>query len=179
MKITGVRTIHFAPFANITFLELTTDSGIVGLGETYYTPRSVTAYIGEVLTPLLLESDPRQIEAFWRRAYENSHIYGNRGLEMRCLSAVDVALWDILGQELGRPIWQLLGGTSNPEGVPVYNTCASAGLRAESTGYIPQSEHRGNRHVSGLRGLAARRRCRRTCPFTARYGNPRDEDLAL
>ena len=79
MKITGVRTIHFAPFANITFLELTTDSGIVGLGETYYTPRSVTAYIGEVLTPLLLESDPLQIEAFWRRAYENSHIYGNKG----------------------------------------------------------------------------------------------------
>ena len=127
MKITGVRTIHFAPFANITFLELTTDSGIVGLGETYYTPRSVTAYIGEVLTPMLLERDPRQIEAFWRRAYENSHIYGNRGLEMRCLSAVDVALWDILGQELGRPIWQLLGGTSNADGVPVYNTCASSG----------------------------------------------------
>ena len=76
---------------------------------------------------MLLERDPRQIEAFWRRAYENSHIYGNKGLEMRCLSAVDVALWDILGQELGRPIWQLLGGTSNPDGVPVYNTCASAG----------------------------------------------------
>lgn len=127
MKINSVRTVHFAASPNTTFLELKTDSGIVGLGETYYTPRSVTAYIAEVLTPLLLESDARQIEAFWRRAYENSHIYGNKGLEMRCLSAVDVALWDILGQALGQPIWQLLGGTSNPDGVPVYNTCASAG----------------------------------------------------
>ena len=136
MKITSVRTIHFAAFSNITFLELKTDSGIVGLGETYYTPRSVTAYIEEALTPMLLERDPRQIEAFWRRAYENSHIYGNKGLEMRCLSAVDVALWDILGQELGRPIWQLLGGTSNPEGVPVYNTCASAGYGHKNAGYL-------------------------------------------
>ena len=138
MKITNIRTIHFEPFPNITFLELQTDSGIVGLGETYYTPRSVTAYIEEVLAPMLLESDPLQIEAFWRRAYDGSHVYGNKGLEMRCLSAVDVALWDILGQHSGQPVWQLLGGTSHPEGVPIYNTCASAGY-AQGTPGITRS----------------------------------------
>ena len=57
MKIASVRTIHFATFPNITLLELKTDSGIVGLGETYYTPRSVAAYIEEVLAPMLLESE--------------------------------------------------------------------------------------------------------------------------
>ena len=134
MKITAVRTIHFMTFPNITFLELTTDSGIVGLGETYYTPRSAAAYIEEVLAPQLLYCDPLQIEDFWRRAYNGSHVYGNRGLEMRCLSAVDVALWDILGQHVGEPIWQLLGGSSHLAGVPVYNTCASAGYAQGTPG---------------------------------------------
>lgn len=134
MKISTVRTIHFESFPNITFLELTTDSGIIGLGETYYTPRSVTAYIEEVLTPMLLDCDPLQIEAFWRRAYDGSHVYGNKGLEMRCLAAVDVALWDILGQQMGQPIWQVLGGTTHPNGVPIYNTCASAGYAQGTPG---------------------------------------------
>lgn len=134
MKITQIRTIHFATFPNITFLELHTDSGIVGLGETYYTPRSVTTYLEEVLAPMLLASDPLQIEGFWRRAYDGSHVYGNKGLEMRCLSAVDVALWDILGQHMRQPIWQLLGGSSHPDGVLVYNTCASAGYAQGTPG---------------------------------------------
>ncbi|MEZ4865759.1 MAG: mandelate racemase/muconate lactonizing enzyme family protein [Caldilineaceae bacterium] len=134
MKITQLRTINFTTFPNITFLQLETDSGIVGLGETYYTPRSVATYIEEVLAPMLLDADPLQIEAFWRRAYDGSHVYGNKGLEMRALSAVDVALWDILGQHSGQPVWQLLGGNSHPDGVPVYNTCASAGYAQGTPG---------------------------------------------
>jgi len=134
MKITEIRTVHFATFPNITFLELVTDSGIVGLGETYYTPKSVTAYLAEVLAPMLLDGDPLQIEAFWRRAYDGSHVYGNKGIEMRCLSAVDVALWDIFGQATGQPLWQLLGGNTHPEGVLVYNTCASAGYAQGTPG---------------------------------------------
>lgn len=134
MKIQEIRTLHFATFPNITFLEVVTDSGIVGLGETYYTPKSVTAYLAEVLAPMVLDSDPLQIEAFWRRAYDGSHVYGNKGIEMRCLSAVDVALWDIFGQATGQPLWQLLGGNTHPEGVLVYNTCASAGYAQGTPG---------------------------------------------
>ena len=121
MKITQIRTIHFTTFPNITFLELHTDAGSVGLGETFYTPRSVATYIEEVLAPMLLDADPLQIEAFWRRAYDSSHIYGNKGLEMRCLSAIDIALWDILGQHLGQPIWQVLGGASHSEQLSYLN----------------------------------------------------------
>lgn len=127
MKIREIRVVHFPKFPNITFVEIETDTGIVGLGETYYTPRSVTAYLNEVLAPQLIDQDALQIEAFWRNAYDSSHVYGNRGLEMRCLSAIDIALWDILGQHVGQPIFQLLGGTSHANGVLVYNTCATAG----------------------------------------------------
>jgi galactonate dehydratase len=137
MKITHLQTINFATFPNITFLELHTDAGLVGLGETYYTPHAVAAYLEEVLAPMLFDADPLQIEAFWRRAYDGSHVYGNRGLEMRCLSAVDIALWDLLGQAVGQPIWQLLGGASHAEGVLVYNTCAQAGY-AQGTPGIPR-----------------------------------------
>jgi L-alanine-DL-glutamate epimerase-like enolase superfamily enzyme len=56
---------------------------------------------------------------------------------MRSLSAVDIALWDILGQQSGQPIWQLLGGSSHPDGPLVYNTCASAG-------------YAGRRHLRGM-----------------------------
>jgi L-alanine-DL-glutamate epimerase-like enolase superfamily enzyme len=134
MNIQQIRTIRFTTFPNITFLELHTNSGLVGLGETYYTPHSVATYVEEVLAPMLWQSDPLQIEAFWRRAYDGSHVYGNRGLEMRCLSAVDIALWDILGQHLSQPIWQLLGGSSHPDGVLVYNTCAQAGYAQGTPG---------------------------------------------
>ncbi|HMN29750.1 MAG TPA: bifunctional D-altronate/D-mannonate dehydratase, partial [Caldilineaceae bacterium] len=103
MKIQQIRAINFATYPNITFLEVATDEGIVGLGETYYTPRSVVAYIAEVLAPMLLDSDPLQIEAFWRRAYDGSHVYGNKGLEMRALSAKDLALLDIFGPSLCPP----------------------------------------------------------------------------
>lgn len=148
MNIEQVRTIHFATFPNITFLELVTDTGLVGLGETYYTPRAVTAYLEEVLAPMLLDADPLQIEPFWRRAYDGSHVYGNKGLEMRCLAAVDIALWDLLGQYLGQPVWQVLGGNSHPDGVLVYNTCAQAGYAQGTPGirrqqpYVIPSQYR-------------------------------------
>lgn len=134
MKVKEVRTLHFAPWPNVSFVEIETDAGLVGLGETFYTPRSVAAYLEEVIAPQLLSADPLQIEPLWRQLYDGSHVYGNRGLEMRCLAAVDIALWDILGQHVGQPIVQLLGGNSHPAGVPVYNTCASAGYAQGTPG---------------------------------------------
>ncbi|MEX0643346.1 MAG: mandelate racemase/muconate lactonizing enzyme family protein [Pirellulales bacterium] len=147
MRIFQIRTIHFAAYPNITFVEVETDTGLVGLGETYYTPRAVTTYLQEVLAPQLMEADPLQIESFWRSAYDSSHVYGNRGLELRCLSAIDIALWDLLGQHVGQPIWQILGGTCHPDGVIVYNTCATAGYAQGTPGTwrksksVPTSEY--------------------------------------
>jgi len=134
MKIQQIRAVQFPAFPNSTFVEIETDTGLIGLGETFYTPNSVTAYIQEVLASLLMERDPLGIEDFWRTAYDSSHVYGNRGLESRCLSAIDIALWDILGQHTSQPIWQLLGGTCHPEGVLIYNTCASAGYAQGTPG---------------------------------------------
>jgi L-alanine-DL-glutamate epimerase-like enolase superfamily enzyme len=123
VKITRIETIHLAEFTNILFVQVHADQGLIGLGETYYTPQSTTSFIHEVGAPLLLGRDPLDPTWHWRRLYEATHVYGNRGNEMRAISALEVALWDILGQVCGLPIYRLLGGASRPR-IAVYNTCA-------------------------------------------------------
>ena len=125
MKITRIETIHIAEFANILFVRIHTDSGLLGLGETYYTPNSTRAFIHDVASSMLLGQDPRDIERHWRRLYDSSFIYGNRGNEMRAISALEVALWDLLGQHAGLPIYRLLGGAARDK-IRIYNTCAGA-----------------------------------------------------
>ena len=123
MKIAKIETVHVAEFANILFVRIHTDSGLIGLGETYYTPDATRAFVHEVCAPMLIGQDARDVEIHWRRLYDVTHVYGNRGNEMRAISAVDVALWDLLGQVAGLPLYRLLGGAAR-EKIQLYNTCA-------------------------------------------------------
>jgi L-alanine-DL-glutamate epimerase-like enolase superfamily enzyme len=123
MIITKIETIHVAEFANILFVRVHTDEGYIGLGETYYTPEATRTFIHEVGAPMVLGRHPLDIEGHWRRMYDGTHVYGNRGNEMRGISALEVALWDILGQHANLPLYRLLGGASR-EKVRIYNTCA-------------------------------------------------------
>jgi galactonate dehydratase len=138
LKITKVESIHVAEFANILFVRIHTDSGIVGLGETYYTPETTRAFIHEVGAPMLIGRDARDVDAHWRRLYDATHVYGNRGTEMRAISALEVALWDILGQVAGLPIYRLLGGAFR-EKIRIYNTCAGP-LYARGTPGVPRKD---------------------------------------
>jgi L-alanine-DL-glutamate epimerase-like enolase superfamily enzyme len=74
------------------------------------------------MAPRLLGSDACAIESHWRFLYERATTYGGTGAELRALSAIDLALWDILGQLTRQPVWRLLGGPVR-ERVPVYNSC--------------------------------------------------------
>ncbi len=127
MKITGVETIQCAAFANLVWLRLHTDEGLVGLGETIRNPQAVVAYIHETCAPYLLGKDPRQIDrhhdALMHRVGSHFDGFPTRSIEIRGNSAVDLALWDLLGQALGEPVAQLLGGFTR-ERIRVYNTCA-------------------------------------------------------
>ena len=122
MKISALETISAAEFENILWLKVHTDEGIVGLGETFFMPRAVEAYVHETLAPKLIGRDPRAID---RIAKDLVGYIGFRssGVEMRGNSALDIALWDILGKATGQPIAQLLGGFSRPS-IRTYNTCA-------------------------------------------------------
>jgi galactonate dehydratase len=128
MRVTRIDTVYWpsrddAPFwPHWTWVRVHTDTGLVGLGETY--PRNPTeaALVHTDVARRLLGKDPRDIERTWADLFRAYDYQISGGTEMRVLSAVDLALWDLLGQALGVPVYRLLGGRSNPR-VPVYNTC--------------------------------------------------------
>ena len=122
MKITRIETIHLADYAQILFVAIHTDEGITGYSDTFYMTEAVRGYIRHFAAPMLLVHDPLQIELHWKRLYEViAHIAG-KGAEIRGLSAIDCALWDIFGQATGQPVYQLLGGAVR-ESIKTYNTC--------------------------------------------------------
>jgi galactonate dehydratase len=122
MLVTAIETIRTAEFPNLLWVQVHTDEGLVGLGETCKGPGAAEGHIHGMIAPYLLGKDPRAIEA------HQAHLAGYVGFvgtsaEMRGRSAVDIALWDILGQSVGLPLCDLLGGRVRDR-IRVYNTCA-------------------------------------------------------
>ncbi len=99
-------------------VEIHTDAGIVGIGETDTNPwvarecvRAIGSHcMGLGLEEMLLGGDPMQPEALWRKLYSGSKMTGRRGALICAMGAIDMALWDIKGKALGVPIHTLLGG---------------------------------------------------------------------
>lgn len=123
MKITAIESITLEAYPNVLWVHVHTDAGIVGLGETFYAVEPVIAHLHQTIAPYLLGQDPRAIDRHSRHMLYNYLGFKSVGAEMRAASAIDIALWDILGQLTGQPIYQLLGGASRKR-VRTYNTCA-------------------------------------------------------
>jgi L-alanine-DL-glutamate epimerase-like enolase superfamily enzyme len=126
MKITRIETIWLDDQPNTTWVRIHTDDGLIGLGETFYVPRAVSAIVHDVFANLLLGRSPFDIENHWQNMFSTVNFFGFAGSETRAISAVDVALWDIVGQYSGQPIYNMLGGRSR-EQIQIYNTCVSHG----------------------------------------------------
>jgi L-alanine-DL-glutamate epimerase-like enolase superfamily enzyme len=122
MKITAIETIRLDEYPNIIWLQVQTDTGLVGLGETFFGAKAVEAYVHESIAPHLLGADPLRIDAIARSLYGYVG-YRSSGVEMRGNSALDIALWDLFGKQTGQPVYQLLGGLSR-DAIRTYNTCA-------------------------------------------------------
>jgi L-alanine-DL-glutamate epimerase-like enolase superfamily enzyme len=123
MKITAVETITLEEFPNVLWVQVHTDEGLVGLGETFYAVAPVIEHVHQTCVPYLLGRDPLRIEAIARNFLNTYLGFNSVGVEMRAMSAIDIALWDLFGQATGQPIYQLLGGACHDR-VRVYNTCA-------------------------------------------------------
>ncbi len=103
----------------LAFLRIQTDGGITGLSEIFAVPPGVARAVldgpDSLFGHLLVGEDPCCPERLWTRLY-NSRLHSNRrGWAIICLGAVDVALWDIYGKALGRPVYQLLGGAERSD----------------------------------------------------------------
>ena len=132
MKITAIETIRVEERPNLLWVEVHTDEGITGLGETFYMSRTVEEYMHEYLAPLVIGRDPLQIDLL------SADLVGcvgfrSSGVEVRGNSAFDIALWDIFGKAMGQPIAQLLGGFTR-QSIRTYNTCAGTEYIKEAKG---------------------------------------------
>lgn len=129
MRITAVETLHLSRARRIAtseipciWVRLHTDSGVVGIGETYPMPEVEKSIIHEVLAPVLLGADPMLINRLWADMFRAVSLCGWAGAEMRAISAIDLALWDLLGKSSGLPVHQLLRGQCRSS-LRIYNTC--------------------------------------------------------
>ena len=95
------------------FVEVRTDEGLSGWGEVTTTTRAanraVAGMVGQ-LNELLVGEDAGDIERLWHKTFRAFTYMGSRGAASQCVSAIDIALWDIKGKALSAPIHDLLGG---------------------------------------------------------------------
>lgn len=135
MNITRIETFRSPEHANLLWVRLHTDDGLVGLGETFYIPSAVEGVIHDFAAPLLLGQSAFDRERHWQALFSYANFFGHAGAEMRAISALDIALWDLLGQYTGLPVLKLLGGQTRDR-VRIYNTCINTPLYADTTGFV-------------------------------------------
>jgi galactonate dehydratase len=130
-RIAAVETVRTPVQANVLFVRLHAADGLVGLGETFYGASSVEDYIHETAA-LTLAAESVGAPARIARSLHGYVGYSGSGAEVRANSAIDIALWDLLGKRSGQPLRHLLGGPV-VDTIQVYNTCAGGDyIRAES-----------------------------------------------
>jgi len=99
-------------------VEITTDKGVKGIG---YGGPGAGFVVEKHLSRLVIGEDPFNVEKLWDIMWRSTMSYGRKGLVIHAISAVDLALWDIIGNALGMPVYKLLGGETKSR-IPAYCT---------------------------------------------------------
>ena len=107
---------------NLLWLEVKTEDGVIGLGETFFAAEALEAYIHINLAPIVLGLNAEDIGLVHHKSRPYVGFVG-AGMEIRAQSALDIALWDVLGKSVNLPLSIILGGRIRHQ-IPVYNTCA-------------------------------------------------------
>jgi len=100
-------------------VEIFTDAGLVGIGNAALAPRITKQVIDVYLKPLLIGKNPFDSEFIWQLMYRKTMAFGRKGIGMTAISAIDIAIWDILGKAAKQPVFRLLGGRTKHR-IPVY-----------------------------------------------------------
>ncbi len=131
MKITNVEAIVLKQPGEIlmigdgsqdtVLIKVDTDEGITGWGECDSSPYVVKTIVDcpashvvcRGLKDILMGQDPFDVEKIWNDMYRGSYYYGRRSVGIHAMSGIDIALWDIMGKAVGKPVHKLLGGAVN------------------------------------------------------------------
>jgi len=119
LGVAGADAMAGFRFHGWLIVEIFTDAGHVGIGNAALAPRVSKQTIDVYLKPMLIGADPWDVEFLWQHMYRRTLAFGRKGIGMTAISAVDIALWDILGKAAGQPVFRLLGGRTKPR-IPVY-----------------------------------------------------------
>lgn len=105
------------PQRKCLLVRIGTDTGVAGWGEggQHGPAEPVASHIHDVFAPLLLGEDPCQPAVHWERLYNMTRDFGAKGSTLEAISAIDIALWDILGKTLKAPVHALMGGAQRTE----------------------------------------------------------------
>ena len=121
--------------------EIETDDGVIGIGNAALAPQVAKKIIDTYLKPLVIGEDPFDYAYIWEKMYRRTHAWGRRGIGMVAISAIDIALWDIMGKITKKPIFKLIGGRTK-EKIPVYASKLYSqpikDLQSEAESYVKQ-----------------------------------------
>jgi L-alanine-DL-glutamate epimerase-like enolase superfamily enzyme len=137
VKIRAVETLIDPRHPILMWVRLHTDEGLIGLGETAGEAGAAAEALHSMLAALLIGEDPTRIEWIWDRCFRAINYRGTGGAELKALSAIDVALWDLLGKTTGQPTYVLLGGACRDK-IPIYNTCGDYGAIRDRNRFLTE-----------------------------------------
>lgn len=100
-------------------VEIFTDEGLVGIGNAALAPLVTKQMIDLYLAPLLIGQNPWDSEFLWQHMYRKTMAFGRKGVALVAISALDIAIWDLMGKAAKQPVFRLLGGRTKAT-IPVY-----------------------------------------------------------
>ena len=106
--------------------EVETEDGTVGIGNAALAPTVVKAAIDDWHAPLVIGEDPFDYAYIWEKMYRRTHARGRKGIGMTAISAIDIAIWDLMGKLVGKPVFKLFGGRTK-EKIPAHYSKLHAG----------------------------------------------------
>jgi len=142
-------------------VEIFTDSGLVGVGNAALSPLVSKQVIDLYLKPLLLGADPWDYEFLWQHMYRKTMAFGRKGIVLVAMSAVDIAIWDLIGKSAKQPAYRLMGGRTKPK-IPVYASrlystpleeLAAEAKKYKAAGYKAMKFRMGWGPVDGAEGM--------------------------
>lgn len=143
-------------------VEIFTDDGLVGIGNAALAPLVTKQLIDQYLAPLLIGENPWDVEFLWQHMYRKTMAFGRKGVALVAISALDIALWDLMGKAAKQPVFRLLGGRTKAR-IPVYasrlysiplDELASEAARYKAEGYQAMKLRFGWGPIDGAAGMA-------------------------
>ncbi len=105
--------------SGMAVVRVETDAGVIGTGWCEDGCETTGRIVERHLSRLLVGQNPFEVEGLWDRMFRATLPYGRKGIALQAISAIDIALWDLMGRALEKPVYELLGGPVC-ESIPVY-----------------------------------------------------------